>query len=130
MWSRDGRVLTTFKPASKQLQTIIVTLIRWVLFLYKSHSIWTKKDTYSSLFRSIICICQKNVVLLHRKSLIIRNMEAALRQTYDGNTNVSERPLIDPDWRNQHSYTRDEFMNKLSQRLGKHYGLADIREAK
>lgn len=57
-------------------------------------------------------------------------MEAALRQTYDWNTNVSERPLIDQNWKNQRTYTRKEFMNKLAQRLGEHFGLADIRDAK
>lgn len=57
-------------------------------------------------------------------------MDASLRQTYDWNTNVSERPLIDPNWRNQPSCTRDEFMDKLARRLGKHYGMADIRDAK
>ncbi len=42
----------------------------------------------------------------------------ALRQTHDFNTNASERPLIDSNWRNQRSYSREEFMTKLAQRLG------------
>lgn len=57
-------------------------------------------------------------------------MTTAVRQTYDWDTNVSNRQLIDQNWRNQRSYTRDEFMNELAQRIGKHYGLADIRDAK
>ena len=57
-------------------------------------------------------------------------MDAAARHTCDWNANVSERSLINPDWRNQRSFSREEFMNKLAQRLGKHYGLADIRDAR
>jgi hypothetical protein len=30
---------------------------------------------------------------------------------------------------NKQYYTRDEFMNELAKRLGRHYGLNDIREA-
>ena len=31
---------------------------------------------------------------------------------------------------NDQSFNRTEFMNALAQRLGKHYGLNDIREAR
>jgi len=30
---------------------------------------------------------------------------------------------------NKQYYTREEFMNELAKRLGRHYGLNDIREA-
>ncbi len=57
-------------------------------------------------------------------------MEAALRQTsYDWNSNGVEKPIIDPNWRTQPSYSRHEFMDELARRVGSHYGLADIRDA-
>ena len=54
----------------------------------------------------------------------------AVKQTFDWETDVSERPIIASEWRSQRSYSRSEFMDKLAKRLGKHFGLADIREAK
>jgi len=57
-------------------------------------------------------------------------MEAALKQTsYDWNSDVMERPIIDPNWRTQPSYSRKEYMDELARRVGSHYGLADIRDA-
>ena len=66
---------------------------------------------------------------MQRKSKTIKqtSMEAALRQD---EFLTQERPLIDQHWRSQRTYTREEFMNKLAKRLGEHYGLADIRDAK
>ena len=55
-----------------------------------------------------------------------KNMEAALRQDI---YSVDEHTLIDPNWRSQRSYSRKEFMDKLAKRLGKHYGMDDIRNA-
>ena len=55
-----------------------------------------------------------------------KNMEAAVRQDI---YSVNEHTLIDPDWRSQRSYSRKEFMDKLAKRLGKHYGMDDIRNA-
>ena len=53
-------------------------------------------------------------------------MQATLRQDiYSDN----EHTLIDPNWRSQRSYSRKEFMDKLAKRLGKHYGMDDIRNA-
>ena len=54
----------------------------------------------------------------------------AIKQTYKWEADVTERPIIDPNWRNQPDCSKEEFMNKLAQRLGQHYGLADIRDAK
>ena len=54
-------------------------------------------------------------------------MEAALKTSYDFDSRVSERPIIDPNWRTQPSCSREEFMDELAHRVGAHYGLADIR---
>ena len=56
-------------------------------------------------------------------------MEAALRQTSDWQTDVMERPLIDPDWQSKPRYSEDEFWNMAYADLGARYGLKDIREA-
>jgi len=53
-------------------------------------------------------------------------METAVRQDI---YSVNEHTLIDPNWRSQRSYSRKEFMDKLAKRLGKHYGMDDIRNA-
>ena len=53
-------------------------------------------------------------------------MQAALKQDI---YSVNEHTLIDPNWRSQRSYSRKEFMDKLAKRLGKHYGMDDIRNA-
>ena len=61
---------------------------------------------------------------------ILTDMEAAVRQTsYDWSSNVMERPIINPNWRTQPTYSRKEFMDELARRVGSHYGLADIRDA-
>ena len=56
-------------------------------------------------------------------------MEAVRQPSYDCDTNVMERPIIDPNWRTQPSCSREEFMDELARRVGAHYGLADIRDA-
>ena len=56
-------------------------------------------------------------------------MEAVKQTSYDWNSNVAKRPIIDPNWRTQPSYSRKAFMDELAHRVGSHYGLADIRDA-
>ena len=56
-------------------------------------------------------------------------MEAVRQKSYNWDSNAKERPIIDPNWRTQPSYSRKEFMNELAQRVGAHYGLADIRNS-
>ena len=56
-------------------------------------------------------------------------MEAVKQKSYDLDANIVENPIIDPNWREQPSYSRKEFMDELAHRLGAHYGLADIRDA-
>ena len=66
----------------------------------------------------------------HEENKEDKYMEAALKQpSYDWNSDVMERPIIDPNWRTQQSYSRKEYMDELARRVGAHYGLADIREA-
>ena len=58
-------------------------------------------------------------------------MEAMLKQTsYELGSDVIERPLIDPDWRNKPIHAWEDVYEGLCKDLGKHYGLNDIREAK
>ena len=59
----------------------------------------------------------------------IKYMEAERQTLYDLDVNVMMHPIIDPDWRNQPSYSRKEYMDDLARRVGSHYGLADIRDA-
>ena len=59
----------------------------------------------------------------------MKNMEAVRDTSCDWSTNVKERPIIDPNWRTQPTYSRKEFMDELARRVGSHYGLADIRDA-
>ena len=55
-------------------------------------------------------------------------MEAAIKQNYNWDANVTERPLIDPEWRSKPKYSEDEFWNMAYADLGRRYGLNDIRE--
>lgn len=55
------------------------------------------------------------------------NMEAALQK--DGFLTM-EKPLINPDWRIQQTYSHEDFWNMAYADLGKRYGLNDIRDAK
>ena len=56
-------------------------------------------------------------------------MEVARQTSSDWSPNVMERPIIDPNWKSQPTYSRKEFMDELAHRVGSHYGLADIRDA-
>ena len=79
-----------------------------------------------------VCVCQKIVVPLQSQRLKqqkLTKMEAVKQKSYDWYPNVMERPIIDPNWREQPSYSRKEFMDELARRVGSHYGLADIRDA-
>ena len=55
------------------------------------------------------------------------DMEATLRTN---GLQATEKPLINPDWRNQQMHSHEEFWNMAYADLGKRYGLNDIREAK
>ena len=44
-------------------------------------------------------------------------------------SNVMENPIIGADSSNLKGRPIEEFMDELAKRLGKHYGLKDIREA-
>ena len=56
-------------------------------------------------------------------------MEAVRQTSYEWDSNVMGRPIIDPNWRTQPTYSHKEFMDELARRVGAHYGLADIRDA-
>ena len=57
-------------------------------------------------------------------------MEAAVRPaSYDVNVNMIDNPIVDTDGRTMKGRPVEEFMDELAKRLGKHYGLNDIREA-
>ena len=56
-------------------------------------------------------------------------MEAVRQTSYDWSANVTEHPIIDPNWKTQPSYSRKEYMDELAHRVGAHYGLTDIRDA-
>lgn len=55
-------------------------------------------------------------------------MDAA-KLMYDLEADNSARPLIDKHWRSQKNYSKGEFMDELARRIGRHYGLSDIRDA-
>ena len=54
-------------------------------------------------------------------------MEATLRKN---GFLTMEKPLINPDWRIQQTYSHEDFWNMAYADLGKRYGLNDIRDAK
>lgn len=56
-------------------------------------------------------------------------MKAARKVSYYQGNDTTSSPIIDLDWRNQPSRSRKEFMDELAQRVGRHYGMADIRDA-
>ena len=56
-------------------------------------------------------------------------MEAVKQKSYDLNPNVMERPIIDPNWREQPMRAWDEVYEELCHEVGTAYGLNDIREA-
>jgi len=56
-------------------------------------------------------------------------MEAVRQSTYDVDVNVTRTPIMDTTGRNLKGRPIEEFADDLAKRLGKHYGLNDIREA-
>ena len=56
-------------------------------------------------------------------------MEAVRQSTYDVDVNVTGTPIKDANKRFLKGRPVEEFMDELAKRLGKHYGLNDIREA-
>jgi len=56
-------------------------------------------------------------------------MEAVRQTSYDLEVDVMENPIKDTNSRNLKGRPIGEFMDELAKRLGKHYGLNDIREA-
>ena len=56
-------------------------------------------------------------------------MEAVRQTSYDLGASVLENPIKDTNRRNLKGRPIEEFMDELAKRLGKHYGLNDIREA-
>lgn len=45
-------------------------------------------------------------------------MEAVKQTSYDWDSNIMERPIIDPNWKAQPSYSRKEFMDELGSQSG------------
>jgi hypothetical protein len=56
-------------------------------------------------------------------------MEAVRQTSYDLNVNAMRNSIMDTNRRNLKGRPIEEFMDELAKRLGKHYGLNDIREA-
>ena len=56
-------------------------------------------------------------------------MEAVRQTSYDVDVNVMRSPIVDTNQSNLKGRPIEEFMDELAKRLGKHYGLNDIREA-
>jgi len=56
-------------------------------------------------------------------------MEAVKQTSYDVGVNIMRNPIEDTNQSNLKGRPIEEFMDELAERLGKHYGLNDIREA-
>jgi len=56
-------------------------------------------------------------------------MEAVRETSFDRGINVMENPVMDTTRQGLKGRPVSEFMDELARRLGKHYGLNDIREA-
>ena len=56
-------------------------------------------------------------------------MEAVRQTSYDQDVNFMRNQLVDTNQSNLKGRPIEEFMDELAKRLGKHYGLNDIREA-
>ena len=56
-------------------------------------------------------------------------MEATVKHNYDSDVNVIDRPLIDPDWKEQPMRPWSEVYADLCREVGHAYGLNDIQEA-
>ena len=63
--------------------------------------------------------------LNHKK---LTSMEAVRQTSYDY-VNAKGNPMVDSNPGNLKGRPIEEFMDELAKRLGKHYGLNDIREA-
>lgn len=57
------------------------------------------------------------------------HMEAARKTSYDVDVNRIGNPIADTNGRSIKGRPIMEFMDELAKRLGRHYGLNDIREA-
>ena len=84
---------------------------------------------YGTISVILFAYVGKKQYLCHAKPQKHTTMEATRTQSPEIGASAMERPIIDPNWRNQPSYTREEFMDELAKMLGEHYGLKDIREA-
>lgn len=73
----------------------------------------------------------RSVLLLKREKLRKKNihMEAARQTSYDVDVNRIGNPIADTNGRSIKGRPIMEFMDELAKRLGRHYGLNDIREA-
>ena len=56
-------------------------------------------------------------------------MEAVRQKSYDLDANVVGNPIVDPSGTSLKGRPIGEFMDELAKRLGRHYGLNDLREA-
>jgi len=56
-------------------------------------------------------------------------MEAVKQTSHDVGVNMMRNPIVDTNQSNLKGRPIEEFMDELAERLGKHYGLNDIREA-
>lgn len=56
-------------------------------------------------------------------------MEVVRKTSYGLDVNAMRDPLLDANQSNLKGRPVEEFMDELAKRLGKHYGLNDIREA-
>ena len=63
------------------------------------------------------------------KTTKLTEMEAVRQTSYDLGINVMDNPIMDTNRSNLKGRPIEEFMDELAKRLGKHYGLNDIREA-
>lgn len=59
----------------------------------------------------------------------LTGMEAVRQTSYDQDVNFMRNQLVDANQSNLKGRPIEEFMDELAKRLGKHYGLNDIREA-
>ena len=74
--------------------------------------------------RKLLYLCSAKV-----KTTKQTDMEAVRQTSYDLGVNVMGNPIMDTNRSNLQGRPIEEFMDELAKRLGKHYGLNDIREA-
>jgi len=63
------------------------------------------------------------------KTIKLTSMEAVRDTSYGMDVNVMGSPVVETTGRTLKGRPIEEFMDELAKRLGKHYGLNDIREA-